>query len=389
MFVAWLAALVCCAMIWGTTEVQAAPLCPRSEQCPHHHTPPEPASLPPLDEPLVPREVPAAWRTPAQALHLKQLSPVETTWHLSLLRGGQPARRVLTASTDSTATDVKAWRREPLATGRWFVRALDDQAEPRELGEFGVPCGTPISGDFDGDGRSELGVFIDGEWFVDLNRNHVWDEGDLWLQLGQQGDQPVTGDWDGDGKTDIGIFGASWAGDEQALEHERGLPDVANTHGARASDESREARRLLTWRVAQLAADSTPRRDPIDHVLHFGATGDVAIVGDFNGDGIDTIGIYRSGKWALDINGNGQFDAADEHFEFGARDDQPVVADLDGDGTDELGVFRVGRWIFDSDHNRRLDEHDRAFEFGHDGDRPLVGDFSGDGRIQLIVVRGL
>jgi serine-aspartate repeat-containing protein C/D/E len=389
MFVAFATALVFCAALFSSwTVVHATPPCPRSEMCPHHHAPAEHHALPPVDEPLVPRSVPAPWRSVAQAHELSKLSPLETTWHLSLVRGGQSPRLLREASADHDATVPQVWRREPLTTGTWFVRTLDDQAQPSELAEFGLPCGTPISGDFNGDGRNEIGVFVDGEWFIDLNNNRVWEEGDLWLQLGRQGDQPVTGDWDGDGKTDIGIFGASWSGDERALEHSPSLPDVANPHGARASTESRDARRLLDWRVMRLTADSTPRRDPIDHVLHFGATGDIGVVGDFNGDGIDTVGIYRAGKWTLDVNGDGQFDAADRHFEFGGRDDRPVVADLDGDGTDEIGVFRDGRWIFDVDHNERLDEHDQTFAFGQLGDLPLVGDFNGDGRVQLIVVRG-
>src|SRR5207249_4851431 len=66
------------------------------------------------------------------------------------------------------------------------------------------------------------------EWFIDLNGNGVWDEGDLWAKLGTDRDRPVVGDWDGDGKDDIGIFGPLWAGDPRAILREPGLPDPYN-----------------------------------------------------------------------------------------------------------------------------------------------------------------
>ncbi len=82
---------------------------------------------------------------------------------------------------------------------------------------FGIRGATPVTGDWNGDGVTKIGVFIDGLWFLDLDGNGVWDENDLWAKLGQSGDRPVTGDWDGDGKTDIGIFGPTWFGDPRAL----------------------------------------------------------------------------------------------------------------------------------------------------------------------------
>ena len=35
---------------------------------------------------------------------------------------------------------------------------------------------------------------------------------------------------------------------------------------------------------------------------------DKPVVGDWKGDGIPRIGIYRQGSWYLDLNGNGQWD---------------------------------------------------------------------------------
>ena len=70
--------------------------------------------------------------------------------------------------------------------------------------------------------------FTVGGFVLDLNGNGAWDEVDLWAKLGKKGDQPVSGDWDGDGKTDIGIFGPAWIGDLKAVSVEPGLPDAQN-----------------------------------------------------------------------------------------------------------------------------------------------------------------
>ena len=48
-------------------------------------------------------------------------------------------------------------------------------------------------------GRLKLGMFVDGRWYLDLNGNSRWDDGDLQLTLGSAGDLPVVGDWNQDG----------------------------------------------------------------------------------------------------------------------------------------------------------------------------------------------
>ena len=63
------------------------------------------------------------------------------------------------------------------------------------------------------------------------------------------------------------------------------------------------------------------------------------MVGDFNGDGVDEIGVYRDGQWIIDTNGNRQIDAHDTVFALGEAGDTPVVGDWDGDGTDDPGTY--------------------------------------------------
>ena len=50
------------------------------------------------------------------------------------------------------------------------------------------------------------GIYHEGQWYIDLNRNGRWDEEDLWAQLGSAHDLPVVGDWDGDGRTISGFL---------------------------------------------------------------------------------------------------------------------------------------------------------------------------------------
>ena len=120
------------------------------------------------------------------------------------------------------------WQPDRLRDGVWIVHDAQRRGTARDLSA--LPDAIPVTGDFNGDGRDEIGVFHKGEWFLDLNGNGQWDAEDLWAKLGDEHDRPVTGDWDGDGKDDIGIFGPEWPGDPVHIEHEPGLPDQDNQH---------------------------------------------------------------------------------------------------------------------------------------------------------------
>ena len=76
-----------------------------------------------------------------------------------------------------------------------------------------------------------------------------------------------------------------------------------------------------------------------DVVEGLGQKGDLPIVGDFNGDGIDELGVYRDGTWIIDTNGNGAIDADDQVFRLGGPGDKPVVGDWDGNGTSDPGIY--------------------------------------------------
>lgn len=263
----------------------------------------------------------------------------------------------------------------------WKFRQVDiDGEEARRRAVFGTPDAIPVTGDFNGDGITEQGVFVNGQWFIDLNGNGQWDPGDLWAKLGHDGDLPVTGDWDGDGKTDIGIFGRAWPGDPMAVDEEPGLPDPHNVPLGRPKNIPPDPRHAaIGTRTMKLTSQGKMRTDVIDHVFHYGTAGDRPVVGDWNGDGIDTIGVFRDGQWHVDTNGDGKWTDADGAFTFGQAGDVPVVGDWNGDGVDEVGIYRNGTWHLDANGNQQFDTRDQVFQLGTSTDTPVTGDWNGDG----------
>ncbi len=310
------------------------------------------------------------------------------TWHLSVVDAGLP--RASVAALRSAAqlarmrADVAAWFGARLRHGLWKLHPHKGTAADAKHVVFGKLGGIPITGDFNGDGVTDVGVYVKGEWFIDLNGNGIWDDADLWAKLGTADDRPVTGDWDGDGKTDIGIFGPAWAGDPRAVAAEPGLPDPYNQPtGAKKNVPPQPHQATIGQRELKRTRGGTLRADLIDHVFHFGQQGDVPITGDWSGTGVDSIGIFNGGQWILDVDGDGKRSEQDITLKLGEGGDKPVVGDFDGDGVDELGVYREGHWHIDINHDGALDERDLHHELGDGSHTPVVGDWDGDGVDQV------
>jgi hypothetical protein len=181
---------------------------------------------------------------------------------------------------------------------------------------------------------------------------------DITTTFGQPGDQPIVGDWNGDGTDDVGVFRPSTG---QFLLRQIGITFV---------------------RPCPLCVP-IPQVTIITTTVNFGTAGDLAVVGDWNGDGIDTPGVLRpsTGEWFLS-NGpsiNNTTLAVDLSFSLGQLGDTPLVGDWNGDGIETVGVFQKGSatFILSNDFNGTNDVP--PFTFGQLGSLPLSGDWNGDG----------
>jgi predicted extracellular nuclease len=112
-----------------------------------------------------------------------------------------------------------------------------------------------------------------------------------------------------------------------------------------------------------------------DLFLTFGLPGDIPLTGDWDGDGIDTIGVYRDGTFYLrNSNTNG---VAEIVLTFGIPGDQPIVGDWNGDGTDTIGIYRGDTFMLRNSNTEGPAEI--LFSLGVPGDVAISGDWNGDG----------
>jgi SH3 domain-containing protein len=117
----------------------------------------------------------------------------------------------------------------------------------------------------------------------------------------------------------------------------------------------------------------------------YGGGTDIPLVGDWDGNGTDTVGVYKSGVWYL-RNANTAGAHTVPSFSYGGGTDIPVVGDWDGDGTDTVGVYRGGIWYL-RNSNTAGSHTIPSFAYGGPNDIPVVGDWDGDGIDTVGVVK--
>ena len=105
-----------------------------------------------------------------------------------------------------------------------------------------------------------------------------------------------------------------------------------------------------------------------------GPFGAVPLVGDWDGDGRDELGVYDSVQRRFSFTSltGAQLRSS---LVLGAAGDVPVVGDWNGDGTDDIGIFTSGTQTFSL---RQQDGSVTERRLGETHDAPVIGDWDGD-----------
>ena len=129
----------------------------------------------------------------------------------------------------------------------------------------------------------------------------------------------------------------------------------------------------------------------------FGSADDTPVTGRLTKKGL-ALGLFREGSWTWRMP-----DGSTKNDNFGQAGDLPIVGDWDGNGTDDLGVVRQGSWILRITGLKKAPKAPKAvavqwvpkakaavltFGFGAPGLKPLVGDWDGNGSDTPAVVEG-
>lgn len=246
----------------------------------------------------MPPEPAVAGATPRQSL--PGVVAGSTTWSLrdSLTSGGATVGP-FSYGTKPLVPLMGDWNGDGAKTvgtfeaGTFRLRNANSAGPPDLAFPFGDPRGFPVAGDFDGNGVDDVAVFRNGVWQVHYlgpapppDTSFTFGPAEAWPAV-----VPVAGDWDGDGTDGVGIF-------------------------------SRSSRVVApgTWVLRDTFAG------PDTAFVYAPGTSPYPVVGDWDADGDDTVGVKTGtdpARWLLrNANSPG---TADVDIAYGGAKDFPVV----------------------------------------------------------------
>jgi hypothetical protein len=161
-----------------------------------------------------------------------------------------------------------------------------------------VGAGTPLVGDWDGDGDDDVGRWVPPFFYLDANGNRIWDGaagGDAVADgRGHYAPRlPLIGDWNRDGRAETGVYSGS-----------------TGNFGVDLDGDGFSADNSEIFRFAVSFPGSVP------------------LLCDWDGDGTTNLGKVDGDVFLLDANANGSFDGnalGDRNRAFAAPGATPVV----------------------------------------------------------------
>jgi parallel beta-helix repeat protein len=228
------------------------------------------------------------------------------------------------------------------ATGEWYLRDPGNGATTKFF--YGNPGDLPMVGDWDCDGDETPGLYRQSDGFVYLRNSNSQGVADIRFFFGNPGDIPLAGDFNGDRCDTVSIYRPS----EERIYVINALG--ANDGGLGAADFS----------------------------YVFGNPGDKPFVGDFNGDGIDTVGLHRETTGLVYFRQSHTQGIADSQFIFGDPGDKMDAAEWAGRGApgpESVGLFRPSNCTSYLRHTNTQGNADQTLSYGLPTGSPVAGNF--------------
>jgi len=195
----------------------------------------------------------------------------------------------------------------------------------------------PVAGDWNGDGVDTIGVYRSSSGFYFLSDSNTTPAVNYTVLFGNPGDTPFAGKWTAD------------------MTHD-GLGVYRNSNG-------------ILYQKKDLTTGFS------DYFAIFGNPGDQGVGGDWDGNGFDSVGIYRSAdqKWYLSNNSTPSgITFSDIDFDWTIGGNTLVVGDWDGDGDSTVGYLTT-TGVFVLHPNNATVGTDNVFPFGPTGSKPVAG----------------
>ena len=225
------------------------------------------------------------------------------------------------------------------ATGQWYLNSDAGSLAPFY---FGDPGDIPMVGDWDCDGTDTPGLYRSSDGFVYLRNSNDAGIADISFFFGDPNDVPLAGDFNGNGCDTVSLYRPS-----------QSRVFVINHLGTNGSGLG-----------------------PADYDYTFGDPGDKPFVADFNGTGVDTIGMHRESTGLIYLRLTNTSGVADQQFTFGDPGDLLVAGDWTGQGFDTPAVFRPSQSRFYFIDQNATGPASRQLSFGGVVGTPVSGHFA-------------
>jgi murein DD-endopeptidase MepM/ murein hydrolase activator NlpD len=369
--------------------------------------------------------------------------PASATFHLrNSVTGGPPDASVaygagsfvpVVGDWDGDGTDtIGVW--DPAASTFHLRNSLTPGWPDRSV-TISSPGTIPVVGDLDGDGIDTVGTFAAGRWRIATS--NVASPTIHTYTLGAGSDRPVIGDWNGGGLDSLGYVGAAapsrpapagrtWylrdANTPGSPHHvvslgtTAGQPVAGDWDGAAADGPAvwdRIAGDLRLQQTATSAASTVShRRGPravsgrlapgTAEVLGgfadgrwllpglapfaYGVDGWTPLLGDWNGDGVDTVGVWDPATSTFYLRDSNTPGPPDHVVAYGVPGWRPVVGDWNGDGVDTIGIWEPATANFYLRDQNTGGPPSVVAAYGAASYTPVVGDWNGDGTDTIGVI---